>query len=86
MLSFDLRGGLPAVQRFVEAVQVFTLANSLGGIESLIAHPATMTHVSMGPEGRARAGIGDGLLRLSVGLEDERDLLSGLRAGFAALA
>ncbi|WP_323718449.1 cystathionine gamma-synthase [Paracoccus aminovorans] len=84
MLSFELRGGQPAVQRFVEAVRVFTLADSLGGVESLIAHPATMTHVSMGAEGRQRAGIGDGLLRLSVGLEDPRDLLDGLRAGFAA--
>lgn len=85
MLSFELQGGVSAVRRFVEAVRVFTLADSLGGVESLIAHPATMTHVSMGPEGRQRAGIGDGLLRLSVGLEDDRDLLDGLRAGFAAV-
>ncbi|UFM64522.1 cystathionine gamma-synthase [Paracoccus sp. MA] len=85
MLSFELRGGLPAVRRFVEAVRVFTLADSLGGVESLIAHPATMTHVSMGAEARRGAGIGDGLLRLSVGLEDERDLLGGLDAGFGAL-
>ncbi len=73
------------MRRFVEAVRVFTLADSLGGVESLIAHPATMTHVSMGAEARHSAGIGEGLLRLSVGLEDPRDLLAGLSAGLAAI-
>ncbi|MEZ2126601.1 MULTISPECIES: cystathionine gamma-synthase [unclassified Sinorhizobium] len=84
MLSFELRGGTPAVKRFVEAVRVFTLAESLGGVESLVAHPATMTHASMNAETRRDAGIGDGLLRLSVGLEDESDLIAGLAAGLAA--
>ena len=84
MLSFELTGGLGAVRRFVEAVEVFTLAESLGGIESLIAHPATMTHADMGVEARQIAGISDGLLRLSVGLEHESDLLAGLERGFAA--
>lgn len=84
MLSFELTGGLGAVRRFVEAVEVFTLAESLGGIESLIAHPATMTHADMGVEARRIAGISDGLLRLSVGLEHESDLLAGLERGFAA--
>lgn len=84
MLSFELTGGLGAVRRFVEAVEVFTLAESLGGIESLIAHPATMTHADMGAEARRVAGISDGLLRLSVGLEHESDLLAGLERGFAA--
>ncbi len=84
MMSFELAGGVPAVQRFVKAVRVFTFAESLGGVESLVAHPATMTHVDMGAEGRARAGIGDGLLRLSVGLEHVDDLLAGLEAGLAA--
>lgn len=84
MLSFELRGGTPAVQRFVEAVEVFTLAESLGGVESLVAHPATMTHVTMGADARKVAGISDGLLRLSVGLEDESDLIKGLVAGLAA--
>lgn len=78
MLSFEIAGGTPAVRRFVEAVRVFTLAESLGGIESLVAHPATMTHVGMGAEARRIAGITDALLRLSIGLEDERDLVEDL--------
>jgi cystathionine gamma-synthase len=86
MLSFELRDGTPAVQPFIEAVEVFTLAESLGGVESLLAHPATMTHAAMGAEARRVAGISDGLLRLSVGLEDATDLINGLAAGFAAIA
>src|SRR5690606_40129867 len=69
MLSFELAGGVPAVRSFVEAVRVFTLAESLGGVESLVAHPATMTHAGMGAQARRAAGISDGLLRLSVGLD-----------------
>lgn len=84
MLSFELAGGLAAVRILVETLQVFTLAESLGGVESLIAHPPTMTHAAMDPEARATAGITDGLLRLSVGLEDEDDLLTDLRQGLAA--
>ena len=84
MLSFDLVGGVEAVKRFIGAVSFFTLAESLGGVESLVAHPATMTHADMGAEARAVAGIGDGLLRLSVGLEAEYDLISGLAEGLAA--
>ncbi|MHA7066822.1 trans-sulfuration enzyme family protein, partial [Azospirillum argentinense] len=75
MLSFNIKGGADGARRFVEAVKVFTLAESLGGIESLVAHPATMTHASMGIEARRAAGIDDSLLRLSIGLEGERDLL-----------
>jgi cystathionine gamma-synthase len=78
MLSFEIAGGVENVRRFVEAVRVFTLAESLGGIESLVAHPATMTHVGMGAEARRVAGIKDTLLRLSIGLEGERDLLDDL--------
>lgn len=84
MLSFELAGDVDAVRRFVHAVRMFTLAESLGGVESLVAHPATMTHADMGEEARKVAGISDGLLRLSVGLEDERDLLAGLDMGLAA--
>ncbi|WP_411034328.1 cystathionine gamma-synthase [Shinella sp. BYT-45] len=84
MMSFELAGGLPAVRRFVRAVRAFTLAESLGGVESLVAHPATMTHADMGADARARAGIGDGLLRLSVGLEHVDDLLAGLESGLSA--
>jgi len=78
MLSFELKGGLEEVRRFVNAVRIFTLAESLGGIESLVAHPATMTHASMDPQARRTAGITDTLLRLSVGLESEGDLLEDL--------
>jgi len=85
MLSFDLRGDIEDVRHFVEALRVFTLAESLGGIESLIAHPATMTHASMSPDARREAGIGDTLLRLSVGLEAEDDLRNDLRNGFSVL-
>lgn len=81
MLSFELAGGLEAVRRFVGKVQVATLAESLGGVETLISHPATMTHASMDVAARQRAGIGDGLLRLSVGLEHEDDLIAGLGQG-----
>jgi len=79
MLSFELADPA-AVGRFVEGLQCFTLAESLGGVESLIAHPATMTHASMTAEVRARAGITDGLLRLSVGIENVEDLAADLAA------
>lgn len=85
MLSFELTGGLDAVRLFVEALEVFTLAESLGGVESLVAHPATMTHAGMGAEARRMAGIGDGLLRMSVGLEGEADLIADLERGLAAV-
>jgi cystathionine gamma-synthase len=84
MLSFELADFVD-LRRFVEALKVFTLADSLGGVESLIAHPATMTHVGMGAEARRAAGISDSLLRLSIGLEAETDLLSDLDRGLAAL-
>jgi cystathionine gamma-synthase len=83
MLSLELHGGLPAVRAFVDGLQCFTLAESLGGVESLVAHPATMTHASMSVEARAAAGIGDGLLRLSVGIEAAQDLLADLQAALA---
>ena len=85
MLSFELGGGIAAVRRFLAAVPLFTLAESLGGIESLIAHPATMTHADMGAEARARAGISQGLLRVSIGLEDEQDLISAIDQGLAGI-
>ena len=85
MLSFELGGGVSAVRRFLSKVRIFTLAESLGGVESLVSHPVTMTHADMGEEARRVAGIGDGLLRLSVGLEAESDLLTGVDAGLAGL-
>jgi cystathionine gamma-synthase len=84
MLSFELKGGVDAVRRFVAAIEVVTLAESLGGVESLVAHPATMTHAGMGAEARRAAGIGDNLLRLSVGLEAEADLIADLERSLAA--
>jgi cystathionine gamma-synthase len=80
MLSLDLHGGLEAVRRFVEGLRCFSLAESLGGTESLVAHPATMTHASMTEQARELAGIGDGLLRLSVGIEHPDDLRSDVIA------
>lgn len=85
MLSFELKGGRAAVGRFVEALRIFRLAESLGGIESLVAHPVTMTHAGMSDETRKAAGITDGLLRLSVGLEAEADLIADLERAFAVI-
>jgi len=76
----DAGGGEPGVRAFLEGLEYFTLAESLGGVESLVAHPATMTHAAMSPEARAAAGIGDGLLRLSVGIEHADDLVADLGA------
>ena len=78
MVSFVVHGGVAAVEAVTDALQCFTLAESLGGVESLIAHPATMTHASMDADARRVAGIGDGLLRLSVGIEDGRELVADL--------
>ncbi|WP_374355626.1 O-succinylhomoserine (thiol)-lyase [Thermomonas sp.] len=80
MLSVELAGGEAAVRAFVDGLQYFTLAESLGGVESLVAHPATMTHAAMSAEARAVAGISDGLLRLSVGIEHADDLLADIGA------
>jgi len=78
IVSFELEGGRAAVERFVAGLKYFSLAESLGGVESLIAHPASMTHAAMSESARRRAGIGDGLLRLSVGLETIDDLIDDL--------
>lgn len=85
MVSFELRGGVGAVERFVEGLECFTLAESLGGVESLVAHPATMTHSSMDAAARARAGIEDALVRLSVGIEHADDLVEDLSQALDAL-
>lgn len=85
MLSFESRGRLEAVRRFAAGIEVFTLAETLGGIESLIAHTATMAHVGMSAEARRKAGINDGLLRMSVGLEAESDLITDLERSLAAV-
>jgi len=81
LLSFDLAGGQAAVAAFVDGLQHFALAESLGGVESLIAQPTTMTHAAMDPAARAAAGIRDSLLRLSVGIEDSADLRADIQRG-----
>ena len=81
MVSFELAGGRAAAKSLVESLRCFSLAESLGGVESLVAHPATMTHAAMTAEARARAGIGEGLIRLSVGIEAPEDLVADLSAG-----
>jgi cystathionine gamma-lyase len=84
MISFVLAGGLEASRKFLSACQIFTLAESLGGVESLIEHPAIMTHASVPPERRAELGIADGFIRLSVGIEDAADLQADLERAFRA--
>ncbi|HZU83003.1 MAG TPA: PLP-dependent aspartate aminotransferase family protein, partial [Polyangiaceae bacterium] len=86
MISFELAGGLPQAGAFLRALRVFACAESLGGVESLAEHPALMTHASLPAETRRSLGIGDGLIRLSIGLEHADDLVADLEAGFAAAA
>ncbi|NMH65891.1 cystathionine gamma-synthase [Shewanella salipaludis] len=86
MLSFELAGGEAELVAFLGALELFSVAESLGGVESLVAVPATMTHRAMAPEARCDAGIKDTLLRLSVGIEDGDDLLADISAGLAAVA
>jgi cystathionine gamma-synthase len=81
MLSFELKGGEPAVVAFLDGLECFTLAESLGGVESLVAHPTSMTHAGMDEAARLRAGIGPGLLRMSVGIEDAADLVADIERG-----
>ena len=78
LVSCELRGGLEASRRFLEGLELFALAESLGGVESLAEHPALMTHASLPREQREALGISDGLIRLSVGIEDQEDILSDL--------
>lgn len=86
MISIIIKGGLEASRKFLETVRVFSLAESLGGVESLIEHPAIMTHASIPKEIREKTGIVDGFIRLSVGIEDLADLRADLEAGFKAAA
>jgi cystathionine beta-lyase/cystathionine gamma-synthase len=84
MVSFDLDADLDTAIRLASATRLFTLAESLGGVESLLDHPASMTHASVPPEERRKSGFTDGLLRLSVGIEDPEDLLADLDQAFRA--
>jgi cystathionine gamma-synthase len=83
IVTFELAGGIPAVKAFVAGLRYFSLAESLGGVESLVAHPASMTHAAMHESARRAAGLTDGLLRLSVGIEALEDLRSDLAAALA---
>ena len=86
MLSLELEGGEQAARAFLDGLSYFTLAESLGGVESLVAHPTSMTHAAMSPQARAAAGIGDGLLRLSIGIEAVQDLLADIQKGLERAA
>jgi cystathionine gamma-synthase/cystathionine gamma-lyase len=84
MISFEIDGGFPQADAFLRKLTIFACAESLGGVESLAEHPASMTHASIPAELRARIGISDGLVRLSVGLEDEEDLWADLETALSA--
>jgi len=86
MLSFEFAGSFEQLKVFVKELELFSLAESLGGVESLICHPASMTHRAMGEEALAEAGVSEQLLRLSVGLEDAQDLITDLEQAFAKAA
>lgn len=85
MVTCVLRGGLPAASKFMSSTKLFACAESLGGVESLVNHPAIMTHASVPAEQRARIGIVDGLIRLSVGIEDPDDLIADLEGAVRAI-
>jgi len=82
MISFET-GALEKARRIVEGTRIFALAESLGGVESLIGHPATMTHAAVPRDMRERMGLTDGLVRLSVGIEDAEDLITDLDRALA---
>jgi cystathionine beta-lyase/cystathionine gamma-synthase len=79
MLSFDLKGDRAAVERVLKRLQLYYLGVSLGGVESLVCYPETMSHASMTPEARRRAGISERTIRVSVGIEDPADLVADMR-------
>ncbi|OLB69186.1 cystathionine gamma-synthase [archaeon 13_2_20CM_2_52_21] len=85
MLSFQLKGGFNHCRKFLDNLRVFTVAESLGGVESLIEHPESMTHASVPKERRLKLGISDNLIRVSVGIEDVEDLVQDLERGFKAI-
>ena len=85
IVTFFIKGGLDESRRFLENCHLFALAESLGGVESMVDHPGIMTHASVPPSMRAELGISDTLIRLSVGIEDKNDLIADLEAAFAAV-
>ncbi|WNG45215.1 cystathionine gamma-synthase [Archangium minus] len=84
MMTFDIKGGLESARKFLKTVKIFACAESLGGVESLIEHPAIMTHASVPKETREMLGISDGFIRLSVGIEDAQDLIDDLKSALDA--
>ncbi len=85
IVAFDIKGAKPEAFRFANALSIIKISNNIGDAKSIVTHPATTTHQRIGPEARAEIGIGDGLLRLSVGLEDCDDLIADIEAGLAAI-
>ncbi len=85
MLSFDLKGGITAVEAVFDKIELFSIAESLGGVESLIVHPRSMTHAAMSAEALDTAGITPGLVRLSIGLEDPADLIAALERALSGV-
>jgi cystathionine gamma-lyase/cystathionine beta-lyase/cystathionine gamma-lyase/homocysteine desulfhydrase len=85
MITFET-GSLENAKMLLSAVEVCTLGESLGGVETLISHPATMTHAALGEEGRRKIGLTDGMVRISVGIEDVEDILRDLEHALAAIA
>jgi methionine-gamma-lyase len=83
MLSFELKGGVPAGAKLMDSLRLITLAVSLGNVDSLIQHPASMTHSTVPPEARRKMGLADGLVRFSVGIENVEDLIADLEQGLA---
>ena len=86
VIAFELKGSIKDGEHFINSTQLCTLAVSLGDAETLIQHPASMTHSPYTPEERAEAGISDGLIRLSVGLEDVNDIINDLNSAFTQIA
>ncbi len=78
VLSFELKGGMPAGRRFIDRLRMCTRAVSVGSIDTLVSHPASMSHSGMTPEDRQKAGVGEGLIRMSVGLESVDDILNDI--------
>jgi methionine-gamma-lyase len=85
LVAFEVKGGVEGGARLLDHVQVMTLAVSLGGIETLIQHPSSMTHAAMAREDRLAAGISDGLVRVSIGCEDVDDIIADFEHAFAAV-
>ena len=85
MISLEVKGGLDAARTFLSSLKIFSLAESLGGVESLAEHPGLMTHASVPKEHREAAGIKDGLIRLSVGIEDGKDLINDISSALDAI-